>query len=192
MEDNIGRFCRLPYPDHPNGCPNFGKNELCPPLFKPIPHTKFNDYSKLMLLWAEFDFKSYKIEMKQQWIENNKSKGIEKEPTDKQISCCLYWQNSVKRIIIKSLNTMIKDKNISEPSLILACGSGFKHKKGANNCASMEAGGINVILTFKKLHIDIEVKPVNKVILCILLGFRNNYNNILRNLDKIMYSKKVD
>ena len=28
----FNRWCSLPYPDHKNGCPNFGKSEGCPPL----------------------------------------------------------------------------------------------------------------------------------------------------------------
>ena len=25
-------WCRLPYPDHPRGCPNFGRRADCPPM----------------------------------------------------------------------------------------------------------------------------------------------------------------
>jgi hypothetical protein len=28
----FNRWCALPYPDHPKGCPNFGKSADCPPL----------------------------------------------------------------------------------------------------------------------------------------------------------------
>jgi hypothetical protein len=30
-DGEAGKLCRLPYPNHPKGCPNYGKRALCPP-----------------------------------------------------------------------------------------------------------------------------------------------------------------
>jgi hypothetical protein len=49
-------WCRLPYPGHPNGCPNFGKKKECPP-FAPY----FLDLYKpqVFVAFMQFDFKKY-------------------------------------------------------------------------------------------------------------------------------------
>ncbi len=49
-------WCRLPYPKHPDGCPNFGIKESCPPLVK-----YFLDVYKPQVKVAalSFDFDEY-------------------------------------------------------------------------------------------------------------------------------------
>lgn len=31
VNEKAKTWCCLPYPDHPKGCPNYGKSPLCPP-----------------------------------------------------------------------------------------------------------------------------------------------------------------
>ena len=65
----FNRWCRLPYPGHPNGCPNFGKKDSCPPL---TPY--FLDIYKphVFVAFMQFDFKEYletKISLHSDWTE---------------------------------------------------------------------------------------------------------------------------
>ena len=81
-------WCRLPYPGHPKGCPNFGKTEECPPkapLFKAIIKPPF------ILVAVRFN------------LEEHVRKMEEKHPnwSEKQAKCLLYWQKKVNKRLKK-------------------------------------------------------------------------------------------
>jgi predicted metal-binding protein len=148
LKENIGIWCQLPYPDHPNGCPNYGKSPLCPPR-SPFFNKDIYEKKELYLFYMIFEFDRYKQAMR-----NEKP-----DWTEKQIACVLYWQSSVKL----RLKQAIYDKTIVKNRFcIFGCGSGF------DGHYSMEAVGINVVMTLKHLKIDFEVKPKNKIVLCAL------------------------
>lgn len=147
-------WCVLPYPNHKGGCPNYNKNELCPPNTKLL---NLKKYSQFKLIYVIFDFNSYKEwrkEQNPQW-------------SDKQISCVLYWQGSVKKYLKEYII-----KNMNGNPYILGCGSGFKIN--GKEYPSMEAVGIDVFTTLKNNDIDFEIKPINKIVMCCLLCYRNN------------------
>lgn len=50
------RWCRLPYPKHADGCPNFGKKDSCPPS---MPYFLDVYEEKVLVAYLRFDFKSY-------------------------------------------------------------------------------------------------------------------------------------
>jgi len=81
ISDQVGEWCKLPYPGHLKGCPNYGVAERCPPL---APHvTDYFDTSRpLYLVHSEFDLTGHQQRMK------------EAHPvwTDRQCRCVLYWQ----------------------------------------------------------------------------------------------------
>ena len=65
----FNRWCTLPYPGHKNGCPNFGKNESCPPQ---APY--FLDIYKpdVFVAFMRFDFGEFlskKREIHPDWTE---------------------------------------------------------------------------------------------------------------------------
>lgn len=77
-----GTWCKLPYPGHKRGCPNFPK---CP--------SRFEDFNNLQERWdhwfaviEEFDLKTHAGKMKL----------IHPEWTERQCRNLLYWQPSVK------------------------------------------------------------------------------------------------
>jgi len=145
-------WCQLPYRNHKKGCPNFGKEE-CPPyteLFDKRPYDKFR------LMYAVFDFKTYKERMKKRHPEWSES----------QCGNLLYWQGSIK----KMLKDRIKKLN-SRGLYILGCGSGFS-LPFQKYVPSMEAVGVYVLDVLKKNGINFEVKPKNKVVLVCLLCFK--------------------
>src|SRR3989304_8595156 len=78
-------YCKLPYRSHPNGCPNFGKHDECPPkvkLFKDI----FDANKDLYFIVEEFNLnehiKSMKIKYPNWSIYQQKN--------------LLYWQGGVR------------------------------------------------------------------------------------------------
>ena len=141
--DRTRDWCKLPYDGHPKGCPNYNKNPNCPEQtpFKPLLP------DELALLLCKFDMKEY--------IEDMRVK--HSDWTKKQLRCVLYWQGAVKKLIKKEIEKL-------HPNFILGSGSGF-------NCPSMEAAGINVIKTVKKLGIPIKAKPKDTIYLVSLIGW---------------------
>jgi len=151
-------WCKLPYPNHPRGCPNYNKNSLCPPSAKYMDYL-LEYYSYFYLIYAIFNLKSQRERMLT--LHPNWSK--------KQANCLLYWQNSVKKAL-KEYIQKITAKNVEKEIYILSCGSGFKiNCSNQSEIYSMEAVGINVISTLKNVNIPFEIKPKNKVILVSLL-----------------------
>ena len=76
-----GIWCKIPYPDHPKGCPNFPH---CPEKYR-----DFKDYMgyKWYAVIEEFDLATHVEKMK------------EKHPnwTKRQCRNLLYWQNGVRK-----------------------------------------------------------------------------------------------
>lgn len=148
FKENIGQWCQLPYSEHKKGCPNYGKGLLCPPK-SPFYRDIVKNWQCFSVVYAVIDLKGYKDEMRishPNWSE-------------KQLSCVLYWQRRVK---VKLRSEVDKICNIGN-DLVLGCGSGF------GDCYSMESVGINVIQTLKNNNIEIDVKPINRVVLVSLI-----------------------
>ena len=156
---NRGKYCCMPYNKNKHGCPNFNKPDklFCPP-HAPYYGEKIKEYSTFILVYTKFDFKAYKEEMREEWIEKNKAKGIDKEPTEKQIACNLYWQLPLKNFVLGTLLTIS-----TKDDLVLACGSGL------NGWYSLEAVGINVFETYRNNGIDFEERPKDKIVMCSLI-----------------------
>jgi hypothetical protein len=76
-----GTWCKLPYPNHPKGCPNFPE---CP--------RKYTDYNELpekewYAIVIKFDLQAHAEEMmKKDWCK-----------TWRQARCVLYWQSSIRK-----------------------------------------------------------------------------------------------
>jgi hypothetical protein len=139
-------WCTLPYKGHKNGCPNYGKNDTCPPK-TPYRDDVLKKYGVFTLVYAAFDYATYKE------IRGRCHPGW----TEAQVKNVLYWQNSVKKIIKEYIARRGGYDDL------FGAGSGFWGKP------SMEAAGIYVFGTLKNNGIPFEVKPVNKVIMVSLL-----------------------
>lgn len=95
---NVGKWCRLPYPGHPRGCPNFGKKPHCPPNVIPI--DRFIDISLPMyLVRAQFNLRSHAERMK----------SMHPGWTNRQCRSVLYWQNSVRAKLRDKVRTAMSD-----------------------------------------------------------------------------------
>ena len=86
LSKRVDRWCQMPYPDHPKGCPNFGQQDRCPPK---APHVSdYFDLSRpLYLVNSEFDLDAHARRMAKEhphW-------------TARQCRCVLYWQSTSRR-----------------------------------------------------------------------------------------------
>jgi len=192
------KWCQLPYPNHPNGCPNFGRNELCPPKTE-LKEEFIKKFNHFYLIYGIFDFETYLTEMKRrhpQWSE-------------RKLKCVLYWQGSVKKRMREHIE-QIMSSNSSESLLkymknskncrndknnnsnitskkaakrrkhkiyLFSSGSGFKvNNLKQKRIYSMEAVGMNVFKILKKSGIDFETKPKTKInIVNLLCSFKPIY-----------------
>ncbi|KKN18395.1 hypothetical protein LCGC14_0956210 [marine sediment metagenome] len=151
-------WCQLPYPNHPKGCPNYNNKETCPPKARYKPEI-LDHYSNFFLIYANFNIKKQKERMLE----------IHPNWSQKQASCLLYWQNSVKKKLRDFINEIYR-RNKKKRIYILSCGSGFNSMDFNQDLVySMEAIGIDVLNTLRNNSIDFEVKPIEKAILTTLL-----------------------
>ncbi len=139
-------WCKLPYPDHPKGCPNYGCVLRCPPQ-APLIQNFINLNKTLYLIVVEFNFAQH----------ISKMKSLHPNWSDRQARCCLYWQNSVNKEL-ENACTLFK---WSHPEMI------------TTRCP--EAMGVNVIATAQLAGIPIEVKPTTKVYKIALAGYPSDY-----------------
>lgn len=135
-------WCKLPYPRHPNGCPNYGNNPECPPQ-APLIQDWMEPTLPHWFIVTEFDLDGFAERMKK------------KHPnwSDKQCRCVLYWQNTVRK------------------DLRNACKGFIKEHPGAIYTLLPEAMGVNVIITAKHVGVPIKNKPNGTVFKIALVGF---------------------
>lgn len=81
-----GALCRLPYPGHPRGCPNWNKSPNCPPRTQKL-QDKYDLNKQLYFVVCPFNIGEHKQRMK----------SLHPEWSEKQCACCLYWQKGIKK-----------------------------------------------------------------------------------------------
>lgn len=144
LSNKTAEWCKLPYPDHPDGCPNYGVKEGCPPK-APLIH-QFADMSKPMyFMVTTFNLAGHVERMR----------AIYPGWSDRQARCCLYWQRGVRKELEAE----------SRRAILKGYGAAF------NLCP--EAMGVNVIRTLKALHVPVETKPKTWVYKVALLCYPN-------------------
>lgn len=92
-------WCKLPYPNHPHGCPNYDKRIGCPPQV-----SLFNEVitSPYTLVGIKFNL--------EKWI--NRMKDKHPNWSDKQARCCLYWQGKVRKVLREKCKEIVKDEEM--------------------------------------------------------------------------------
>jgi len=94
-------WCKLPYPGHPQGCPNYGKKDECPP-HAPIV-SDFIDLTKPHFFAIHaFDLKAFSERMTKDHLtwSNRKSK------------CSRYWQGHVNSLLKREIEKKIGKNQI--------------------------------------------------------------------------------
>lgn len=134
ITEKTREWCKLPYPDHPKGCPNYNNKDGCPPSAPYI--SEVADLSKPVLFAiVTFDLQSHiqkMLEVNPNWSE-------------RQARCCLYWQNGIRKELI----------DYSKYVCFLNPGTVY------DICP--EAKGVNVIKTVLKARGQIEINPTKFV-----------------------------
>lgn len=136
-------WCLLPYPGHPDGCPNWNKNEECPPK-APIVSDHFDLEKRHWFAIVEFDMQR---QMK-------KMKGLQPKYSDRQARCCLYWQEGERRKLRTEVNNFIG----LNPDLIYTL--------------IPEAMGVHVFKTAAKIHIYLKRSAFPILYKIALIGFK--------------------
>ncbi|MBI5148232.1 hypothetical protein HZA33_00980 [Candidatus Pacearchaeota archaeon] len=142
FKTEIQAFCTYSYPDHPKGCPNYGKKECCPPNQQLI--DKVLDYSReAYVIYTEFNIEEHATRMK------------EKHPnwTEKQIYSSQYWQSKATKMHKEEEERAKQEYGLTK---ILSC---------------PEANGVNVDALMKKIKAKLEWPPRNLVRLVSIGGF---------------------
>jgi len=123
------KWCVLPYPDHPKGCPNFGKKPICPPQVEYI-EDWLKDTGELRLVCVSFNLNEHAERM------------IERNPhwSQRQARCLLYWQPKVNKALISLVSTLV-------------------HENGLKITYCPEAMGVDVIKTAQSVGIPIVAPP---------------------------------
>ncbi len=130
IEPRVRGMCRLPYPLHPKGCPNFSHKPGCPPAC-PIFSDRFDLSAPAFAVVNAFDLAAH--------VERMRAK--HPDWTSRQLECCLYWQPTARRQLS------------AEVGLFL-----WKHA-GYEVDACPEAGGVNVTETLRRAGVELEWPP---------------------------------
>ena len=144
IEERVRHFCKLPYPNHPHGCPNYNQTHFCPPQIPMV--DEFIDLNRQhWFVICEFDLGFHMRTMKV------------KHPdwSEKQLANVYYWQNSVRSRLRIETEGFIKDKqDINLVYTLLP-----------------EAMGVNVFRTVIPLGLKIKARPKKMVYKIALVGY---------------------
>lgn len=150
IDYSVRELCYRPYPNHPKGCPNYGKRPKCPPR-GPKVEDVFDVTNGFTIVYVSLDFAAHRRKMKSKYP----------NWSQRQIDCCLYWQNSL-------------NKNLRDEVFHLMRGR-FPSSYKASFCP--EAMGVNITATMKNVGIELEWPPQNIVYKVAIIGTRKVMDN---------------
>lgn len=136
-------WCKLPYPLHPKGCPNYRHKYGCPPK-TPLVEDVIDLEKSCWLVVVEFDLGSH--------IERMLS--LHPDWSNRQARCVLYWQGTVNREL--KLRSFVAKTEYPNADIFL----------------TPEAMGVHVIKTMQSLGFPIETQPARRVFKVALLAYR--------------------
>jgi predicted metal-binding protein len=87
VSNKTGQWCKIPYPNHLKGCPNYGKKDYCPPPSANLLINILDLKRPMYIVYSEFDLDKHILKMKNkhpQW-------------TDRQLRNVLYWQGTSRK-----------------------------------------------------------------------------------------------
>ena len=86
IDPKVRAYCKLPYPGHKHGCPNYGKRDVCPPRAPLL--DKLIDLTKpVYCIVNKFDLQDHAKVMHTR----------HPEWSEAQLYCCLYWQGKARK-----------------------------------------------------------------------------------------------
>lgn len=130
IQNTLMQLCLAPYPGHPNGCPNYGRKDGCPPQSPRYWETLDTDKG-IYVIFNAFDIGAHIKQM------------LERHPkwSDRQARYCLYWQGTAR----KQLREKIWRFSQEHPGLAIV------------NCP--EAQGVDVTPTMAGVGVELEWPP---------------------------------
>ena len=132
INPRVRGYCCLPYPGHPRGCPNWNKRDICPPKAKAF--AKLIYMSKpIYCIYYRFDLKSH----------TEKMRGRHPDWSDRQLRCCLYWQNTARKQLRLKTEAFLADH---PDYTILTC---------------PEGNGVDVVATVRQIGIELQWPAVD-------------------------------
>jgi hypothetical protein len=81
INPRVRGYCRLPYPGHPRGCPNYNKRAVCPPQ-APLFDRLVDIGKPVYCIVNQFDLHAHAETMRAR----------HPDWSEAQLYCCLYWQ----------------------------------------------------------------------------------------------------
>jgi predicted metal-binding protein len=136
-------WCRLPYPGHPKGCPNYNKVKKCPPQCPYV--TDIFDIKKPMyLIHSEFDLQAHVERLRlvhPNWYE-------------RQLRCVLYWQPKSRNQLYGRVRKFWRHN----------WGHNLKEQQFEVVHFMPESLGVNVYVTAAKAGLKLE--PIKKLKIC--------------------------
>ncbi len=132
LDRSPGSLCQRRYPNHPRGCPNYGKRPSCPPAAKiwDLQHLLSHQW---FAIWNAFDFGGHIERMRKahpQW-------------TERQLANRLYWQGGARKDLRAEVRRFMSTIAPLEPPVEYI----------------PEAHGVNVTETMAQIGIRLEWPP---------------------------------
>ena len=146
IDYSVRELCFRPYPNHPKGCPNYGKRPTCPPRCPKLENI-YDTSQGFWIVWIEYDFATHRRNMRRK----------HPEWSQRQIDCCLYWQGTA--------NKMLREA-VADAEYYL------EGRGGWETTFCPEAMGVNVTATMKNLGIKLEWPPEKIVYKVAIIGVR--------------------
>lgn len=143
-------YCKLPYPGHPKGCPNYGVKPTCPPKREHIEDLIVTSTRRTTwVIYTVFDLQAHVSHMK----------ALHPRWSYRQAACCLYWQAGARRNLEREISRFLAFR----PYSIMAT--------GLKIVRIPEATGVDVTATMKSIGIILEWPPKRDVYQVAVAGF---------------------
>ncbi len=147
IDISVRGLCRRPYPNHPRGCPNYGKRPACPPA-APLLWDYFDRHRPTYVVWNRFPIGEHAQRM---WRRHP-------DWTERQAYCCLYWQPRARKQLAHAIAFCRKG---NRPAGLVAT-------------VCPEAMGVNVTETMLQCGITLEWPPRQWAYQVALMGTPKN------------------
>jgi len=148
IDNSVRGLCVRPYPNHPKGCPNFNKRDLCPPRQRLIGSVIDLD-RPTYVVWNRFDFGDHV----------NRMRTKHPEWSTRQAECCLYWQGTARKQLRGKVADFLGTQPNGSKLIVLTC---------------PEACGVDVTKTMLSLGVALEWPPDKFAYQVAVVGFEAN------------------
>jgi len=98
IDSRVRAYCKLPYPGHPRGCPNFGRRAICPPQAPRF--EKLIDLSlPIYCIYHRFDLGGHVLKLRTN----------HPDWSERKLHCCLYWQGTARKQLKSKCDLFLQD-----------------------------------------------------------------------------------